>query len=99
MPGLQIRPVRTRRQLKRFVKLPQALRRDDPQWVPPLVFERMQFLDRRRNPWFDHAEAEYFLAERDGEPVGRITAHHDERWDRFQGGSDGMFGFVEFAED
>lgn len=99
MPGLQIRPVRTRRQLKRFVRLPHALRRDDPQWVPPLTFERMQFLNRRRNPWFDHAEAEYFLAERDGEPVGRITAHYDERWDRFQGGSDGMFGFIEFAED
>ena len=99
MAALQIRPVRTRRELKRFVKVPFALRRDDPQWVPPLTYERMEFLDRRRNPWFEHAEAEYFLAESEGEPVGRITAQYDERWDEFQGGSDGMFGFIEFADD
>ena len=98
-PASQIRPVRSRRELKRFVKVPFALHRDSPQWVPPLIFERMQFLDRSKNPFFEHAEAEYFLAERDGEPVGRITAQVDERWDEYQGGSDGMFGFFESADD
>jgi GNAT superfamily N-acetyltransferase len=97
--ALAIRPVKTRRQLKRFVKLPFRLHRDHPQWVAPLIFERMQFLDRSRNPFFEHAEAEYFLAERDGEPVGRITAHVDGRWDQYQGGSDGMFGFFETPND
>ena len=67
--------------------------------MPPLIFERMQFLDRKKNPWFEHAEAEYFLAERDGEPVGRISAQVDRRWDEFQGGNDAMFGFFEAAED
>ena len=99
MGSLTIRPVRNRRELKRFVKLPFRLHRESEQWVPPLVFERMQFLDRKRNPWFEHGEAEYFLAERDGEPVGRITAHVDSRWDEFQGGKDAMFGFFEAAED
>ena len=66
-----------RRDLKRFVKLPFRLHRDHPQWVPPLIFERPQFLNRKKNPFFEHAEAEYFLAERDGEPVGRITAQVD----------------------
>jgi GNAT superfamily N-acetyltransferase len=99
MPGLEIRPVRTRRELKRFVKLPFRLHRDRPQWVAPLIFERMQFLDRSKNPYFEHAEAEYFLAERDGEAVGRITAQVDSRWDEFQGGSDGMFGFFESTDD
>ncbi|HWO84598.1 MAG TPA: hypothetical protein VNM38_12535 [Solirubrobacterales bacterium] len=99
MGSLTIRPVRTRRELKRFVKLPFRLHRGSEQWVPPLVFERMQFLDRKRNPWFEHGEAEYFLAERGGEPVGRITAQVDSRWDEFQGGKDAMFGFFEAAED
>jgi GNAT superfamily N-acetyltransferase len=99
MASVSIRPVRTRRELKRFVKLPFALHRESEQWVPPLVFERMQFLDRRKNPWFEHGEAEYFLAERDGEPVGRISAHVDSRWDEFHGGRDAMFGFFEAAED
>jgi len=97
--AVTIRPVTNRRELKRFVKVPFRLHRDHPQWVAPLIFERMQFLDRSRNPFFDHAEAEYFIAERDGEPVGRITAQVDEHWDEHQGGSDGMFGFFETADD
>lgn len=99
MASVSIRPVRTRRELKRFVKVPFRLHHESEQWVPPLIFERMQFLDRRKNPWFEHGEAEYFLAEREGEPVGRITAHLDSRWDEFQGGNDAMFGFFETAED
>jgi GNAT superfamily N-acetyltransferase len=97
--NVSIRPVRTRRELKRFVKVPFRLHRDQQQWIAPLIFERMQFLDRRKNPWFEHGEAEYFLAERDGDPVGRITAHVDGRWDEYQGGSDAMFGFFESAND
>ncbi len=99
MGSVSIRPVRSRRELKRFVKVPFGIHRDSPQWVAPLVFERMQFLDRKRNPWFEHGEAEYFVAERDGEPVGRITAQVDARWDEYQGGSDAMFGFFESTED
>ena len=99
MAPLQIIPVRTRRQLRRFVKVPFRLHRGSEQWVPPLIFERMQFLDRSKNPYFDHAEAEYLLAERDGEPVGRVSAQVDRRWDEFQGGEDGMFGFFESERD
>jgi hypothetical protein len=97
--GVTIKPVRTRRELKRFVKVPFELHRDSAQWVAPLIFERMEFLNREKNPYFEHAEAEYFLAERDGEPVGRITAQIDRRWDEFQGGNDGMFGFFEAVDD
>ncbi len=94
-----VRPVAGRRDLKRFIELPYRLRRDDPRWVPPLRFERRQFLDRNKNPFFHHAEAEYFLCERDGEVMGRITAQIDQRWDEFQGGNDGMFGFFEVEND
>jgi GNAT superfamily N-acetyltransferase len=96
---VEIRPVRGRRDLGRFIKLPFRLHREHPVWVPPLISERRRFLNRRKNPYFEHAEAEYFLALRDGEPVGRITAQVDRRWDEFQGGSDGMFGFFECHND
>jgi GNAT superfamily N-acetyltransferase len=99
MASLTIRPVRTRRERKRFVKVPFHLHRDHPKWVAPLIFERMEFLDPKKNPYFDHAEVELFVAEREGEPVGRISAHLDSRWDEFQGGSDAMFGFFETIED
>jgi len=94
-----VRPAEGRRDLNSFIDLPFRLRRDDPLWVPPLRFERRQFLDRSKNPFFEHAEAEYFLAERGGEVMGRVTAHIDTRWDEFQGGSDGMFGFFEAEND
>jgi hypothetical protein len=97
--SVSVKPVRNKRELKRFVKVPFRLRRDDPQWVAPLVFERMEFLNREKNPWFEHGEAEFFIAERDGEAVGRTSAHVDHRWDEFQGGSDAMFGFFEAAND
>ena len=85
MGSVTIQPVRTRGELKRFVKVPFALHRDHPQWVAPLIFERMEFLNRDKNPYFEHAEAEYFLAERDGEPVGRITAQVDASLGRVPG--------------
>ncbi len=99
MGTVAIRPVAGKRDINAFIELPYRLRKDDPSWVPPLRFERRQFLDRSKNPWFEHSEAEFFLAERGGEVVGRISAHIDHRWDEFQGGKDGMFGFIDAEDD
>ncbi len=98
MSAVNVRPVSGPRDLKTFIKLPFRLHRGTP-WVPPLIVERREFLNREKNPFFGHAEAEYFLAERDGEAVGRITAQVDERWTEHNGGSDGMFGFFECERD
>ena len=99
MASVSIRPVRTRRELKRFVKVPFRLHRDSEQWVPPLVFERMQFLDRKKNPWFEHGEAEYFLAERQGEVVGRVAAISNRLHNETHGDRVGFFGFFETVDD
>jgi GNAT superfamily N-acetyltransferase len=98
MSTVNVRPVTGRRDLDAFIKLPFRLHRGTP-WVPPLIIERREFLNRDKNPYFGHAEAEYFLAERDGEVVGRVTAQVDERWTEHNGGSDGMFGFFECERD
>ena len=99
MSSLTVRPVSGRRDLRRFVKTPFSIHRDHPQWVPPLIMERMKFLNRSKNPYFDHAEVELFIAERDGEAVGRISAQIDARWDEYRGGNDGQFGFFETIDD
>jgi GNAT superfamily N-acetyltransferase len=91
--------VRSRRDLMRFIKLPWRLYRNEPRWVPPLISERKRHLDRKHNPFFLHAEAEYFLAWRDGEVVGRITAHIDRRLNEFHDNDWGMFGFFECEEN
>ena len=99
MPAVDVRPVRSRRDLTRFIKLPFRLHRNEPNWVPPLVFERRRFLDRRKNPYFHHAEAEYFLAWRDGEPAGRVTAQIDRNFNEYHGERSGHFGFFESEDD
>jgi GNAT superfamily N-acetyltransferase len=72
-----IRPVETAADRKAFVEL--AFRRNagDRHWVPPLRQEVYGLITPGKNPWFDHAEAQLFLAERDGRAVGRISAHID----------------------
>jgi GNAT superfamily N-acetyltransferase len=97
--ALDVRPVASKRELNTFIKLPWRLYRNEPYWVPPLLFERKRFFDRARNPFFRHAEAEYFLAWRDRRPVGRITAHIDRNFNKFQSHQWGMFGFFECEDD
>jgi hypothetical protein len=59
--AIEVRPVQGRGELRKFIKLPFRLHQGTP-WVPPLIFERREFLNKEKNPYFEHAEAEYFLA-------------------------------------
>jgi hypothetical protein len=97
--ALEVRRVQGRRELRAFVGLPWRLYRDERNWVAPLRMDVKRRLDRRRNPWFEHAQAEYFLAWRDGRPVGRISAHIDRHLNEFQGNSWGLFGWFECEDD
>jgi GNAT superfamily N-acetyltransferase len=97
--AVEIQVVQSKRDLTRFVKLPFRLYKDEPNWVPPLIYERKRHLNREKNPFFEHAEAEYFLALRDGEVVGRISAHVDHRLNEFQNNDWGLFGFFECEND
>jgi hypothetical protein len=76
LDGVRIVPVATAAELKRFIRVPAALYVQDPAFVPPLEAERRDALTRR-NPLFEHLEAQYFLAVRGGRDVGRISAQVD----------------------
>jgi GNAT superfamily N-acetyltransferase len=97
--ALEVRPVANKRDMNTFIRLPWRLYRNEPNWAPPLLFERKRFFDRQRNPFFQHAEAEYFLAWRDGRAVGRCSAHIDRHFNEFQHHAWGMFGFFECEHD
>jgi GNAT superfamily N-acetyltransferase len=97
--SVEVRPVASKRDLMRFIKLPWRLYRNEPRWVPPLISERKRFLSQDRNPFFQHAEAQYFLAWRRGEVVGRISAHIDRNLNEFQKNDWGLFGFFEAEND
>ncbi len=99
----QVRPVESAADLKRFIDFPYRLYRGDPLWVPQLRMDLNKMLSRQKNPFFQHAEAEYFLAERPGgrqsEVVGRIAAIHNRAHNEFHEDSVGFFGFFECIDD
>src|SRR5262245_46839384 len=67
----------TRAHWRDFHRLPYRIYKSDPHWVPPLLLERRLHFSARHNPYFQHARASFWLAYRDGEPVGRISAQID----------------------
>lgn len=96
--SLTIKAVETPGDREAFIRVPWAIYRDDPAWVPPLLMERRDHLNPKKNPFFQNAEARFWLALRDGRPVGRISAqvnraHLDRHHD-----ATGHFGMLE-AED
>jgi GNAT superfamily N-acetyltransferase len=97
--SLDVQPVGSRRELRAFIELPFRLHANAAQWVPPLRLERRAFLNRRLNAFFKHGEAELFLARRDGEVVGRISAQINHAFNDFHGNAWGMFGFLEVERD
>jgi GNAT superfamily N-acetyltransferase len=74
---ITIRPVLTKSDRKAFVDLPFRLYASDLNWVPPLKVDVHGLITPGKNPWFEHGEAQLFLAERGGGVVGRISAHID----------------------
>ena len=95
MTGLILKQVEGRRELDRFMRVPWKLYGNDPAWVPPLLQQVKERLSRRHNPYFDHADAAYFLAERDGQPVGRISAQVCQLVQEYQESGTGHFGMFE----
>ena len=96
---LRVREVVTRRDLRRFLEVPHLVYRDDPHWVAPLHREVRKVLDRRRNPFFEHGEACYWLACRGDMPVGRISAQVNRLHLETHKDSTGNFGFLEAVDD
>jgi GNAT superfamily N-acetyltransferase len=97
--SIDISPVTTRRERDAFIKFPWRIYRDDTAWVPPLILERKQFLDRERHPFYEHGDAALFLARRDGEIVGRIMASDDPRYNAIHNSNVGCFGMFECIDD
>lgn len=96
---ITIRPVSGKTGKQAFLDVPFAIYRDDPNWVAPLYLERFEHLDPKKNPYFQHAEVQLFVAERDGKPVGRISAQDDRLRRATHNDTIGQFGFLEAPDD
>jgi len=91
---LDVVPVRGRRGLKDFLRVPYAIYRNDPHWVAPLNFERREALSAKQ-PLFTHLHWQGWVAYQGGEPVGRITAQIDRLYEERYGERAGYFGMLE----
>ena len=92
-------PVTDGRGLERFIGFPYDLYRGDPLWVPQLRMDVRTLLTPGKNPFFEHAEAQYFLAVRDGRTVGRIAAIKNDAHTREHGDRVGFYGFFESVNE
>ena len=92
---VDIRPVESKADRKTFVDFAWAVYKDDPAWVPPLKDEVHGLLTPGKNPWFEHAKAQLWLAERDGQIVGRISAQVDDLVQEYMGQGIGQWGMFE----
>ncbi len=96
---LRIVEVQGKADVKRFTHLPFTLYKNTPQWVPPLLIDVETRLNPAKHPFFQHAEAQLFLALRGDEVVGRISASVDRLHNEFWNETTGMFGWFECRDD
>ena len=71
---ITIKEMSSKKELKQFVKFPFKLYKNNKYWVPPIINEELESFDKNINPVFQHAEARFFVAEKNNEIVGRIAA-------------------------
>ncbi len=96
---IQIQKVITRHDLRTFVKFPWRVYKGDPNWVPPLISERLDYLNPEKNPFYQQAEVALFLARRGRESMGTIAPFINESANEYSNEKVGGFGFFEVIED
>jgi GNAT superfamily N-acetyltransferase len=96
---IEVLPARNRQERNDFIRFPWRIYENDPAWVPPLILERKAFLDRKRHPFYRHGDAALFLAQRNGEIVGRIMASDDPNYNALHRSNVGCFGLFESIDD
>ena len=96
---MEIVPVKTNRDLMKFIKFPFKLYKNDPYWVAPLLMEQKKFLNPHKNPYFEHSEVQLFLAYKDNKLAGRISAQTNVQHNKTHNDKVGFFGFFESIND
>lgn len=99
MNEIQISTVKDKKDLDLFIRLPWKIYINYSNWVPPLLYDRKKILNKKKNPFFLHAEMELFLAQKAGETIGRIAAIKNDMHNKYHNDNSGFFGFFECVDD
>ncbi|MCX6168948.1 MAG: hypothetical protein NTX65_06400 [Ignavibacteriales bacterium] len=97
--AIVLKEVKSKSELKKFIKLPFSLYKGNKYWVPPLIFDEIKTLSNKKNPAFDFCDAKYWLAYKDDEIVGRIAGiinnNYNTKWNQ----KSVRFGWIDFIDD
>lgn len=96
---IEIREVKTRRDLKKFIRFPYALYKKNEYWIPPLFQSELETLTPEKNPAFEYCEAKYWLAFKDGKVVGRVAGIINHKFVEKWGQNLGGFSRLDFVEN
>ena len=99
MADVEVIEVESTSQLKQFIKYPNELYRDDPNYVTPLIVERLDFFDKKKNPFYKAAKTKLFLAIKDRKVCGRIATCVNYRHNEYNYEQAGFFGFFDSPDD
>jgi GNAT superfamily N-acetyltransferase len=99
MSEVRVERVQTRKDRKKFIFFPWTLYKDDPNWVPPFVMDFKEKINKKKNPFFEHAEMELFLAFKNGRLSGRIAAIVDDNHNKVHEEKVAFFGLYESYDD
>lgn len=98
---MQIHTIDTtsKKDVNRWVDLPYRLYKDNPYYVPMLKGGVRKLLDKTRHPFFEHSEADFLIAEQDGEVLARICVMENRHYNEYHGEKAAFFGYFDCAED
>lgn len=88
-----------RRDVRAFIGFPFVLYKNCPQWVPPLLPDMRAALNKKRYPFYRHSDADFFVAESEGQVLGRITALDNRRYNEYHGSETAFFYHLDMVED
>lgn len=97
--ALEIQPVKQKNELRQFITFPWKIYAHDPNWVPPLISDQMKMLNPQKGVFYSFGRAKLFIAYDGKEPVGRISAHVNHQYEKYQDNKTGFFGFFECVDD
>ena len=97
--NITVTEITSTKELRKFVKFPFKLFKDNPYWVPPLNSDEMQTLRQDKNPAFEYCKARYWMVYKHNRPAGRIAAILNTRANEKWGYKHLRFGWVDFIDD
>jgi GNAT superfamily N-acetyltransferase len=99
MSEIIVKEVQSRRELREFIHLPAKVHKGEPGWLPPLYSDEWHLFDKKKNRSYNYSDAAFFLAWKDGKPVGRIMTLINNRYNEIKNEKHGRFSFMECYND